>query len=237
MKTDAARKKIRQEARNRSAASGASSSPGTSSRASPISASGNDTTSISNANNANANAHSLVASVYDFSASAFEFSPVTPDTTDRLTHQHDALEPFASLASPPPSHSSYLDTLNLQYPSSHRSPSHSRHSFDLETSLEQAFEQGGPKRRRVSPDYDMGQALTSSETSSIIGPSEVSTDSYGGGASPGFDAFTSYFPYSFNFNHSTWIHPPLLPPYHEENELLIPDPALIPTDDMKPSLP
>lgn len=211
MKSDVIRKRARQEARKGSSTSGTpSASPGNSARASPV------------AGAAPADHSSgTMSNTYDFSASAFEFSQVTPDTTDRLTHQHEAHESGGFNSALSPGTTSYLDTLQLQYPSAHgTAPDHQPelHSFDLASSFEQAFQDDGSKRRRVSPDSDLDHALPSSSSGSVASSllsghsSSDQTDATSFGShSPIFDPFNSYFPYTFNFapTASGWAHPPM----------------------------
>lgn len=225
MKSDVIRKRARQEARKGSSTSGTpSASPGNSNRASPVTGpgpAGDHPTSIN--------------APYDFSASGFEFSQVTPDTTDRLTHQHDSLETgtFASALSP--GTASYLDTLQLQYPPAphlaqhHPDHHHELHAFDLAANFEQAFQDDGSKRRRVSPDTDFDHTVPSSSSGSSITssnllsgpPSSVdqSTDGTSYGPNSPFDPFSTYFPYPFTFapTPSGWAHPPLTS-YHLPEE-------------------
>lgn len=234
MKSDVIRKRARQEARKGSSTSGTpSASPGNSARASPVAGGASS--------DHHPSSHSL-SHPYDFSASAFEFAAVAHDTTDRLTHQHDTHDAnggFNSALSP--GTTSYLETLNLQYPaSSHGAgvPDQPRdfHPFDGSSGFEQAFQDDGSKRRRVSPDSDLGQ-LPSSSSGSVASSflsghsSSEQTDATSFTShSPIFDSFTSYFPYTFNFapTASGWA-PPTMSTYNlteeDSNDMLAGGPA------------
>lgn len=221
MKSDVIRKRARPEARKGSSSSGTpSASPGNSTRASPA----GDQQSSGSVNNP-----------YDFSASAFEFSQVTPDTTDRLTHQHETHESGVLSSALSPGTASYLDTLQLQYPPAphlaHQTDHHHdlNHAFEFATNFEQAFQDDGSKRRRVSPDnlsldHTVASASSESTASSLLSGPPSSVDQSGEGVpygphSPVFDPFSPYFPYQFTFapTPSGWAHPPLMP-YHLAEE-------------------
>jgi hypothetical protein len=168
-----------------------------------------------------------LSSAFDFSASAFEFSQVTPDTTDRLTHQHEPHDTNGFNSALSPGTTSYLDTLQLQYSTSHSShpDNHQEvHTFDLATNFEQAFQDDGSKRRRVSPDSDLDHAVTSSSSASIassllsVSSSDQTDATSFGSHSPVFDPFSPYFPYTFTFapTPSGWAQPTLTYPLVEE---------------------
>ncbi|KAF8281530.1 hypothetical protein DL93DRAFT_2092336, partial [Clavulina sp. PMI_390] len=200
MKSDVIRKRARQEARKSSSAGTPSASPANSTGASP--AAGPPPTIDTHTSNP--------PHPFEFSASAFEFSPVTTDTTDRLTHQHESQETNGFNSALSPGTTSYLENLQLQYPSVHQSmhpQSQDFHSFDLTSSFEQVFQDDGTKRRRVSPESDFEHGVASSSTSSVASSmlsgqtSSDQTDATSfSSTSPMFDPFTSYFPYTFNFN-------------------------------------
>jgi hypothetical protein len=177
-----------------------------------------------------------LSSTFDFSASAFEFSQVTSDTTDRLTHQHEPHDTNGFNSALSPGTTSYLDTLQLQYPTSHTGghpDNHEVHTFDIVSHFEQAFQDDGSKRRRVSPDSDLDHAVTSSSSasiaSSLLSASASSSDQTDttsfGSHSPVFDPFHPYFPYTFAFTPtpSGWAPPNLTYPLVEEetNDLLV----------------
>lgn len=225
MKSDVIRKRARQEARKGSSASDTpSASPGNSARASPVTGPGSGEQHHAG----------TLSSTFDFSASAFEFSQVTPDTTDRLTHQHEPHDTNGFNSALSPGTTSYLDHLQLQYPTSqtgsHTDNHHEVHPFDLATNFEQAFQDDGSKRRRVSPDSDLEHAVTSSSSASIASSllsasSSDQTDATSFGShSPVFDPFNPYFPYTFSFapTPSGWTQPNLTYPLPEEepNDLL-----------------
>jgi len=228
MKSDVIRKRARPEARKGSPNSGTpSASPGNSARASPA----GDQQSSSSANNP-----------YDFSASTFEFSQVTLDTTDRLTHQHETHDSGVLSSALSPGTATYLDTLQLQYPPAPHLAQPTdhhhdlNHAFEFSTNFEQAFQDDGSKRRRVSPDNlgldhtAVASASSESTASSLLSgpPSSVEQSVEGtpyGPHSPVFDPFSPYFPYQFTFAPTPpgWLHPPLTS-YHlteeERNDLL-----------------